>query len=256
MLALVAQSQGNAAGPARLGQANYVLYNLANQSNLYNTLFHDSTEGNNSVYCVSGSPDCGTNLFEVGYDAGADYDEATGLGSVDVSQLIANWNKATFTPSTTTLTINGGTAPVSITHGQPVNLNATVAGSGVPLSGDVAIVSNASQNANTYNSNGLASYTLAGGATGPVSYSNLPGGTYTVYANYGGDVRYAQSQSSGIQVVVAKENSILSLSALSNTGDPLQLPITSHYGTPLILVLDRLELHKSTPRPLLPRLVS
>ncbi len=52
MLALVSQSQGG----ARLGQANYVLYNLANQNSLYSSVFHDVTQGNNSVLLCLGQP--------------------------------------------------------------------------------------------------------------------------------------------------------------------------------------------------------
>jgi hypothetical protein len=228
ILALVSQSQGG----ARLGQANYVLYNLANQASLYGTAFHDITTGNNSVYCVTGSPDCGPNLFETGYNAGAAYDQASGLGSVDVTQLIGDWTKATFTPSTTTFTINGATTPVSITHGQAVTLSATVAGGTGTPSGDVAIISNANEQANTYNSNWLTTITLAGGTTGPQSFTNLPGGTYSVSANYGGDITFAQSQSTpAIQVTVTKENSVLSVFGENGSGSPLTISGSYPYGT-------------------------
>jgi trimeric autotransporter adhesin len=228
MLALISQSQGG----ARLGQANYVLYNLANQASLYGSAFHDVITGNNSVYCYSGSPDCGSNLFESGYNAGVAYDQASGLGSVDIAQLVADWNMATFTPSTTTLTINGGTAPVSITHGQAVTLSATVAGAGGTPTGDVAILSNANEQANTYNSNWLTTVTLAGGTTGPQNFTGLPGGTYIIAANYGGDITFAQSQSTpGIQVTVAKENSVVELFGANSTGKSLTISGSYPYGT-------------------------
>lgn len=226
MLALISQSQGG----ARLGQANYVLYNLANQSSVYSAAFHDTTSGNNSVYCVSGSTDCLSNLFESGYDTGAAYDLASGLGSVDVTQIINDWSKATFTSTTTNFTIDGVTSPVSVTHGKAVTFNATVAGAGGTPTGDVAIVGNANQQASTYSSNAYEFITLSGGATGAVAFTNLPGGTYTVSANYGGDINYAQSQSSGVQVTVAQEESIVNLIAAngSSTGAP---PSSSPYGT-------------------------
>ncbi len=222
MVALIEQSQsGGSKGHVRLGQANYVLYNLANQASLYSSVFHDVTVGNNSVPCVSGSPDCGSNLFETGYNTGTAYDLATGLGSVDVTQLVDDWSKATFTSTTAAITINGGTAPVSITHGQAVAVDVTVTGpSPTPApTGDVAVISNANQQAATDNSNSLFFATLGGGTTGPLSYANLPGGTYTISANYGGDIDFAQSQSSpGIQVTVAKENSVLDLFGVNGNG--------------------------------------
>ncbi len=214
MLALISQSQGG----ARLGQANYVLYNLANQASLYGSVFHDVTVGNNSVYCLSGSADCGSNLFETGYDTGTAYDQASGLGSLDVTQLVNNWTKATIAPSTTTFTINGGTAPISVTHGDAVTLSATVAGSGATPSGDVSILTDANEQANTYGANALFFQTLSGGTTGALTYSNLPGGTYSVSAYYGGDIDFGQSTSNSIQVTVAKEDSVLDLFASSGNG--------------------------------------
>jgi hypothetical protein len=228
ILALVSQSQGG----ARLGQANYVLYNLANQGTLYSSVFHDTTVGNNSVYCVTGSLNCGSNLFETGYNTGVAYDQASGLGSVDVTQLVDDWNKATFASSTTTFTINGGTTPVSITHGQAVTLSATVAGASGTPTGDIAVVSNANQQANTYNSNWVNTYSLVAGTTGPQSFTSLPGGTYTVSANYGGDITFAQSQSTpGIQVTVAKENSVLEVFGANGSGSPMTISGSYPYGT-------------------------
>ena len=94
MLAMISQSQGG----ARLGQADAVLYNLAQDYNpnpstpgKYQRAFHDVTIGNNSVYCASGTLNCGSNNFLEGYNATPSYDMATGLGSVDLSQLISLW---------------------------------------------------------------------------------------------------------------------------------------------------------------------
>jgi len=233
IMALVEQSQSaGSKGHVRLGQANFVLYNLANQASVYSSAFHDVPIGsNNSVYCVSGSPNCGPNLFETGYNTGTAYDLATGLGSVDATQLIDDWTKAAFTATTTAFTINGATTPISITHGQTVTLNATVAGGATLPTGDVALISNANQDADTYNSNGLGFFPLANGTTGSVSYSNLPGGTYTVYANYGGDINFAQSQSTGVQVNVAKENSVLGLSNFDSSGNQISVAGSYPYGS-------------------------
>ena len=136
----------------------------------------------------SGSPECGSNLFESGYNAGVAYDQASGLGSVDITQLIDNWNKATFDDTDTVLTINGATGAITSVHGQPITFNVNVSGNGVTPqpTGSVALISNANQGAATYNSNGLGFFPLTNGSngngtTGPVSYTNLPGGSYTVY---------------------------------------------------------------------------
>ena len=56
------------------------------------------------------------------------YDLATGLGSVNVANLVNNWT-SNFTPSTTTLSLstNPATNPITLTHGQPINFTINVA---------------------------------------------------------------------------------------------------------------------------------
>ena len=137
MLALAMQRTGS-----RLGQANYVLYNLAKTK--YTTVFHDVTAGNNSVNCQIGTPDCTWQpsgyTFLSGYNTATGYDEATGLGSVDVKQMSSNWASVGLASTTSALQLNGGTAAVNITHGQTVGVNATVSGSNGTPTGDVALV--------------------------------------------------------------------------------------------------------------------
>jgi uncharacterized protein (TIGR03437 family) len=72
---------------AGLGNINPALYRLAQN---VSGVFHDVTVGDNSVPCVSGSPNCTTGT--VGYSAAATYDRATGLGSPDASNLIHQWS--------------------------------------------------------------------------------------------------------------------------------------------------------------------
>lgn len=224
MLALVLQEEIARTGNTslRLGQADNVLYNLSKKAP---AAFHDVTTGNNSVVCQSGTPNCGSNTFLAGYNATAGYDAATGLGSVDVAQLIANWKNASFTGTTTSLTINGSNAAVTATHGQSLTFAVSV-GPGTP-SGDVAIVNNNTNNTAAggalqnggvqFPSSGLNFLTLSGGkASG--SSNQLPGGTYTVTAQYGGDVTNASSPSNGVTVKIAPENSTTVLNV--NIYDP------------------------------------
>ena len=69
-----------------LANINPTLYRLAQNSP---TVFHDTTAGNNMVPCVVGSPDCSTG--SMGYSAGAGYDMASGLGSLDVAKFVTSW---------------------------------------------------------------------------------------------------------------------------------------------------------------------
>lgn len=206
VLAMVSQSQGG----KRLGQVDPVLYNLyAN----YPSTFHDVTEGNNSVLCNAGTPDCGSNGFSNGYNAGPGYDYATGLGSIDVAQLVANWSHVAYTPTTTTLQIGTSagslsTAGLTISHGTPVYISAGVNPSNA--SGDIALTTDSTQ----ADSGSLGFATLKNGG---VSFSTtaLPGGSYTLYANYGGDATNAASTSQGIPVTISSEPSSLNVSFIA-----------------------------------------
>ena len=175
------------------GNANLVLYNLSSKQP---TAFHDVPAGStNSVPCAKGSPNCTTtNVNDTygilsGYSTTANYDLATGLGSVDANVLVTNWNKVTFTPTTTTLTLSTAT----VTHGTAVPVTVSVkptSGSGTPT-GDVALLVNPGTPGNP----GIDWNTLTNG-TVTWSTNLLPGGTYKVIAHYEGDATYGGSYSS------------------------------------------------------------
>ena len=206
MLALVAQSQGG----ARLGQANFVLYQLAKAK--YATVFHDVTTGNISVPCKGGSLNCGSNGFLTGYNAGTGYDVATGLGSVDVNQLVKNWSSVALTLTSTTFNINGSTAAYTGTHGATVTFNVGV--TPTAATGAAAVIDTANQTSGGTTSgpqnDGQVSIPLTSGA-GTTAYNGLPGGTYTVTARYGGDTSDAASSSTPISVTIAAEASTTAL---------------------------------------------
>ena len=218
MLALVEQATGS-----RLGQANNILYQLA--ASKYATVFHDSLTGNNSVVCGSGSPDCGSNGFLTGYNAGTGYDLATGLGSVDAAAMVKNWTSAVTTATTTTLSINGATTPISVTHGTTLDLHVGVEPGAV--TGTAALV------ANTSSLSGQLAIPISGG-TGSANYNGLPGGSYTVYARYGGNETDAASSSTPVSVSIAPEASTtgLAINAYNPaTGNPISSTSSIPYGS-------------------------
>ncbi|HEX3877083.1 MAG TPA: protease pro-enzyme activation domain-containing protein [Bryobacteraceae bacterium] len=89
-----------------LGNINPTLYALAQSSP---NAFHDIVDGNNTVPCASGSPDCSKGSF--GYAAGPGYDTATGLGSVDLTQLAMAWKGLT-KPTQALISVNFSANPV------------------------------------------------------------------------------------------------------------------------------------------------
>ena len=84
MLAMIEQKEGSS-----LGVANKNLYSLASSSFTYGSAFHDITSGGNQ--CTAGSTYCST-AGASEYAAGTGYDEATGLGSVDLYNLLTAWS--------------------------------------------------------------------------------------------------------------------------------------------------------------------
>jgi hypothetical protein len=224
----------NSSQGARQGQANYVFYKLAasgasnlSQCNASNTtllpastcIFNDVTLGNNAV---PGEVNYG--LTSADYEAGVGFDLASGLGSVNVTNLVNQWNSITFTPTTTTLAL-GPTA--NITHGSAVSVNISVSpssGTGNP-SGDVSLMAaiGASFNMQT----AMDGFTLSGTSTVASSTSNLPGGgPYNVTAHYAGDATYAPSDSGPISVTVTAEPSTTILSVLTANSDGNAVPFT------------------------------
>jgi len=99
-----------------LGNINPALYRLAQSSP---SVFHDITQGDNMVPCVQGSPDCVDG--SLGYKAGPGYDLVTGLGSVDVNNLVTQWDARGIG---TTLSLSATAA--SVAQNGVLSLTATV----------------------------------------------------------------------------------------------------------------------------------
>ena len=222
IMALIDQKYG------RQGQADYTFYALAQQKP---SAFHDITLGGNNVPCVVDNgvftPNCVPNTGGVinptwntlsGYPATTGYDLASGLGSVDANVLVTNWNSLTFAPTSTSLQLS----PTSFAHGTAVTLNVNVESSsgGEKPQGGVSILTNSPLPASpsvdflTVGSNGSASG----------SVDSLPGGTYQVWADYGGDGLHASSNSSPVSVIVTPEASSISISGTQTTYSEIYSP--------------------------------
>jgi hypothetical protein len=217
IMALVNQKYG------RQGQADFTLYALARQQS---GVFHDITLGTNDILCTISNPgslaipNCTTlysnpyfpNLYEFGvYQAGTGYDQASGLGSFDANELLSNWNNVALLPTATTLQLS----PTTVTHGSPISLTASV----TPVSGAVVPTGEIVLETNPVSAiRGNEAIALADG-TASASVTTLPGGSYQVLAQYGGDGVYGASASSPISVTIKPEQSVTSLT-YSGAGVP------------------------------------
>jgi hypothetical protein len=237
IMALINQSQATAQVSApRQGNANYVLYELANKSGascasatpvVAGCVFNDISKGSSAlptggtgigtigVPCKGGVVGCSATLAtQIGvlddpinpgtmaWNAGVGYDMATGLGSLNVGNLITSWGTVASVPTTTTLTLSQTTG---ITHGSE---NVTTTISVKPQSGTAKGTVSLLAQPTAGSTVSVGEFTL--GANGSVSgtTTNLPGGAgYPVYAHYSGDGINAPSDSASVTVSVAPESS-------------------------------------------------
>jgi subtilase family serine protease len=177
MLALISQSR-NSTGQ---GNINPTLYTLAANSTTYASAFHDITSGGNQ--CLAGTTDCGTSTSAVvtNYAATTGYDEASGLGSIDLFNLLTAW------PKTTSSSLAGTTT----------NLTAAAANPATSATG-------------SYNlTNGVAMY----------NFSSATTGSHVLVATYSGDATHAASTGTLTITVgtVATNGGSITLSASPST---------------------------------------
>ena len=270
IMSLVNQKTG-----ARQGNANYILYPLQSTAGVFN----DITVGNNSVPCAAGSvANCSSTASVLGflqtlngsslpsgtaaYSAGTGYDLATGLGSVNVGNLLAAWpTSGSFTPTATTLSIT----PSTITHGATVTVKSSVtpgpaastASSNNPeavsLIGTCPVGTPHCFGSSLSNTAGVDHFdpqagnvdaypivTTAGVGNANGTTGELVGGTYTVLAHYPGDGTLGASDSAPVTVTVNSEASTTSIVVGQldfNTNQVFSVS-TAPYGSELFLRTD------------------
>ena len=166
-------------------------------------VFNDVTLGNNVVPGESGNS----------YQAGSGYDQTTGLGSVNVENCVDGWDTVNFNPTTTALTI---TVPNTITHRalrtvRDQRHSQTL----VPGYQREQLLCWRTNTGIGGVSTGQGAWTLSSGLVSG-SISSLPGGSYNLAAQYGGDANYAPSTSPQDQAVfIYPEGSTTNLSVLT-----------------------------------------
>ncbi len=210
ILALVEQNLGT--GP--LGNIGPVLYGLANGPNSA-SIFNTTQAGNNSIPCSQGTPDC-PHGGSIGYSSTGSpgYTQATGLGSLNVSNLIADWAGAT--PTGTGSTIGAGLSITTLTtssqlcaiNTSTLSLTATVGGSiaGTTPTGTVQfLIDN--------NPVGTPQPLVSGAVTFALSTSAIASGGHNVSAVYSGDTNYAGSKGT----LLATDGTLASVDFVSTT---------------------------------------
>jgi subtilase family serine protease len=264
VMALVNQQTGQ-----RQGNANYVLYGLAAKDPNYASgacnsatppaagcVFNDVVQAinsnevqwNNSVACVSGSPNCkvasgapygilADSNGNAAYTAVAQYDFTSGLGSINVGNLLTKWTS--FARTATSTALNGLTGTTS-----GANLSATVIVSPTPsgASGTETVALNG-YDAGGNPTGSMGPFALNKATANITNVTNLlPVGTVTVKATYGGDALLAASTSNSVGFTVAgaglTAQTQVYYSSFDANGNPSN-PTTSSqnipYGSPYVL---------------------
>jgi len=235
--------------------------------------FNDITLGNNSVACVGSfttangfgnlnNPNCSTQALNglgvlvepsspspfstttPGWTTTAGYDLATGIGSPNVTNLIANWSTVTtnFKAATPAIT-SPASGTVNITHGQNQAFTITVSGAGGTPTGDISLIAEPPR----FGQVGAGSATLVNG-TATITTNMLPGddttgtGTpYPIIAHYAGDGTFGPADSQPINVTVNREGSTTSANiwASDPAGNLLSQNATNvQYGSNYIMVVN------------------
>lgn len=219
IIALLTQQQG-----APLGNLNPVLYKLAQgqytNSNLAQActteqaasgnscVFYDITQSNNATPCATGSKDCITNVSThtygilSGYSSNIGYDMTSGLGTLNISNLLNAWKSIELNTITTATSLS--LAKTSATFGDTLTGTVTVTASSGNPTGVTSV---------TTDSYGQGAFALNNG-TSIVTLPALSAGTHNLVAVYPGSAPYMGSNSSAVAVTIAKAST--AVSALAN----------------------------------------
>jgi subtilase family serine protease len=193
MIALINQKQEWTDGQ---GLANPTLYTLAAGAN-YSTMFHDVTSGNNN--CTAGSTFCGTTT--TGFAAGTGYDEATGLGSVDLANLAGAWPKNATPLAATTTTVSAASAAPNVNTNDTITITvAQVGGTGTPT-GTVNLSIDGSGTAYGAQGSTVTPVTLTSNGTVTYTANFSTAIPHTIVAQYVGDSSNAPSTGSVVLTV-------------------------------------------------------
>ena len=164
-----------------------------------NGIFEDVQEGSAQLRCAAASPGCGA-TEKIGFNAGAGYDLATGLGTVNAQALVAQW-KARPQVGTGAVAVSITTAPMTINPSALITISAKVVSmtggatpTGTILFYDTSTSSYLSSSPSTVASDGTA-FVMGGN-------NAFTQGGNEIEAIYSGDSTYMSATSQPIDINV------------------------------------------------------
>ncbi len=270
VMALINQKAG-----AAQGNPNAELYKLAvqqtysscsaetiakNPTAANNCYFYDIDTGTNSMPCDYGadigiSPNCtatevvggyaddvgiltlpGVTPPTPGYNATAGYDMATGLGSLNVYNVVEAW-PAAVGQATATVTV---TAPASQSSTNTMVVSGIAAGisggpetpKGVPVPPTGTVTVTMAETGSATHTQTQTALSITGSYSYSVPANSLSAGTYTLTATYNGDAVYSAATSTPATVTVTTPTlltptvTVTPASATLNSNATLSVPVT------------------------------
>ncbi len=148
--------------------------------------FRDIDTGTIATPCAPNSPDCAvahtgdTVGVLSGYAATTGFDLATGLGSLNIANVVNGWTSSTGA-GTATVTVTPSASRITVD--QALSVPVTVAGTSGTPTGTVTLAGGGFLGGAQTLSSGTATFTIPAFA--------LAGGTYSLVASYTGDLNYA-----------------------------------------------------------------
>ncbi|MCU1338951.1 MAG: peptidase and in, kexin, sedolisin [Bryobacterales bacterium] len=210
MVALLNQYLARGGDTGSVGNVNPRLYSLAQSAP---NAFHDVTSGSNtvSVTCAPQARSCSPGSY--GYDAGPGYDLATGLGSVNLYNMVTGWKGpvGSLTPGTANMTLTSSAASIGASDSVTLTASVASANGGVPL-GTVAFRI-AGVLLGTAN---LIASTNKSVATWNVTGASLSAGSNTISAEYSGNAAYAGATASTTVTVAQGSSGPPAISGFTN----------------------------------------
>ncbi len=215
VMALINQKTG-----AAQGSPNAELYALAAKQN-YGGCSAESTATNNSCYfndidqgtiampcdyngyVTTPSPNCviahAGDYFGIlsGYSAGTGYDLATGLGSLNIANVVNGWTAASGL-ATPTVTVTPQSS--SINSSNSLNVTVSVTGSAGTPTGTITL--SGGGYAATTETIGTGPCASAGNCVFTIPGNTLTAGTVTLTASYNGDTNYAKTSNTAQVTVI------------------------------------------------------
>jgi subtilase family serine protease len=205
VMALINQKAGSAQGNPNselytlAGKQTYASCKTETVANSSSCYFNDIDTGTIAMPCIANSPNCNVattgNTYGAlsGFAAGVGFDNATGLGTLNVANVVNGWTAAVTGTNTATVAVSA--TPTTFTGQQGTSVTVTVTGSSGTPTGTIILTSGSFASATKTLASGTVTFALSPGV--------LAVGTDTITAAYSGDAVYAANTGTTTVTVTA-----------------------------------------------------